>query len=190
VAWSFYPGKNLGALGDAGAVTTNNPEIAGRIRVLRNYGSSVKYVNEVKGFNSRLDPVQAVALRVKLKYLDEWNARRASVAVRYARELAGTGLVLPRVPVWAEPVWHIYAVQHAKRDEIQKSLQAAGIGTLIHYPIPPHMQEAYRGEGYAAGWFPIAENMANRVLSLPMGPQLDDASVTAVIAALKVATQT
>ncbi|MGA2171352.1 MAG: DegT/DnrJ/EryC1/StrS family aminotransferase [Terracidiphilus sp.] len=190
VAWSFYPGKNLGALGDAGAVTTNNPEIAGRIRVLRNYGSSVKYVNEVKGFNSRLDPVQAVALRVKLNYLDEWNARRASVAVRYAGELAGTGLVLPRVPVWAEPVWHTYVVQYAKRDALQKSLQASGIGTLIHYPIPPHMQEAYRDEGYAAGWFPIAENLANRVLSLPMGPQLDDASVTAVIAALKVATQT
>jgi dTDP-4-amino-4,6-dideoxygalactose transaminase len=190
VAWSFYPGKNLGALGDAGAVTTNNSEIAERISVLRNYGSRVKYVNEVKGFNSRLDPVQAVALRVKLKYLDEWNARRSAIAARYTEELAGTGLVLPSVPDWAEPIWHVYAAQHAKRDEIQKSLQAAGIGTLIHYPIPPHMQEAYRGEGYTAGRFPIAENLANRVLSLPMGPQLDDASVTAVIAALKVATQT
>jgi dTDP-4-amino-4,6-dideoxygalactose transaminase len=189
VAWSFYPGKNLGALGDAGAVTTNSLEIADRIRVLRNYGSRVKYVNEVKGFNSRLDPVQAVALRVKLKYLDEWNARRSAIAARYTEELADTGLVLPRVPEWAEPIWHIYAVQHPKRNEIQKSLQAAGIGTLIHYPIPPHMQEAYRGEGYTAGRFPIAENLANRVLSLPIGPQLDAASVTAVIAALKVATK-
>jgi dTDP-4-amino-4,6-dideoxygalactose transaminase len=106
VAWSFYPSKNLGALGDAGAITTNDPELADRIRVLRNYGSRVKYVNEVKGCNSRLDPVQAAVLRVKLRHLDEWNARRTTIAARYTAELAGTGLVLPEVPAWAEPVWH------------------------------------------------------------------------------------
>jgi dTDP-4-amino-4,6-dideoxygalactose transaminase len=185
VAWSFYPGKNLGALGDAGAVTTNDPELADRIRMLRNYGSRVKYVNEVKGYNSRLDPVQAVVLRVKLRHLDEWNARRSAIAARYTAELAGMGFVLPEVPEWAEPAWHLYVVQHAERDGIQKALREAGIGTLIHYPIPPHLQKAYRDAGYAVGRFPIAESMANHLLSLPMGPQLDDAGVTATIVALK-----
>lgn len=189
VAWSFYPGKNLGALGDAGAVTTNDPEIADRIRVSHNYGSRVKYVNEVQGYNSRLDPVQAVALRVKLKYLDEWNARRAAIAAHYTERLLGAGLVLPQVPQWAEPVWHLYVVQHAKRDALQKTLQAAGIGTLIHYPIPPHLQQAYQNLGHAAGRFPIAESMARQLLSLPMGPQLDEAGVEAVIHALDAAAQ-
>lgn len=184
VAWSFYPGKNLGALGDAGAVTTNNPEIAGRVRALRNYGSRSKYVNETRGYNSRLDPVQATVLSVKLKYLDEWNARRARVAARYAKGLAGSGLVLPDVPAWAEPVWHVYVVRHPKRDALQKCLKDEGIGTLIHYPIPPHLQQAYQDLGYKAGRFPIAESMAARVLSLPIGPQMHDADVDAVIAAL------
>jgi dTDP-4-amino-4,6-dideoxygalactose transaminase len=187
VAWSFYPTKNLGALGDAGAVTTNDPEIAERIRVLHNYGSRVKYVNEVKGCNSRLDPIQAAALRVKLRYLDEWNARRTAIAARYSAALADTGLLLPKVPAWAEPVWHVYAAQYVERNELQKALREAGIGTQIHYPIPPHLQDAYRDAGYAAGRFPIAESMANRLLSLPMGPQLQDAGVTAVIVALKAA---
>jgi len=181
VAWSFYPSKNLGALGDAGAVTTNDQELADRVRVLRNYGSRVKYMNEVKGCNSRLDPVQAAVLRVKLKHLDEWNARRAAIAARYTAELADAGLVLPTVPAWAEPVWHLYVVQHAKRNELQKALLEAGIGTQIHYPIPPHLQEAYRDAGYAAGRFPIAESMANRLLSLPMGPQLQPKDVEVVI---------
>ncbi len=189
VAWSFYPGKNLGALGDAGAVTTNNTEIADRIRVLRNYGSRVKYVNEVKGFNSRLDPVQAAALRVKLKYLDEWNARRAAIAARYTAELAGVGLLLPAVPKWAEPAWHIYVVQHARRDATREALMKAGIQTLIHYPIPPHLQAAYSNLGYGVGQFPIAESMSNQLLSLPMGPQLEDADVESVIGALRLAAQ-
>ena len=187
VAWSFYPGKNLGALGDAGAVTTNDPELSDRVRVLRNYGSRVKYVNEVKGCNSRLDPVQAAVLRVKLRHLDEWNARRTTIAARYTAELAGVGLVLPEVPKWSEPVWHLYVVQHTERDRLQKNLQEAGIGTLIHYPIPPHLQKAYCDAGYAAGRFPIAESMSNHLLSLPMGPQLDDAGVTSAIVALKAA---
>ena len=189
VAWSFYPGKNLGALGDAGAVTTNDEKIADRIRVLRNYGSRLKYVNEVKGFNSRLDPVQASALRVKLKHLDEWNARRVAVAKRYAEGLAGAGLVLPYVPECAEPVWHLFVVQHSKRDAIQRMLQDSGIGTLIHYPIPPHLQDAYIDLGFTKSQFPIAENMANRVLSLPIGPQLNDANVESVIRVLKQAAQ-
>ena len=187
VAWSFYPGKNFGALGDAGAITTNDPELADRIRVLGNYGSRVKYVNEVKGYNSRLDPVQAVALRVKLRHLDEWNARRTAIAARYTAELTGSGIVLPEVPEWADPVWHLYVVQHADRDRLQNDLKEVGIGTLIHYPIPPHLQRAYWDAGYARGRFPIAENMASRLLSLPMGPQLDDVSVATAIAAVKAA---
>lgn len=172
VAWSFYPGKNLGALGDGGAVTTNNPEIADKIRVLRNYGSREKYVNEVQGYNSRLDPVQAAVLRVKLKYLDEWNARRKVIAARYNAELANAGLVLPQVLDGAEPVWHLYVIQHPQRDALQKTLTEAGIGTLIHYPIPPHLQRAYREACFAEGQFPIAERLAREVLSLPMGPHL------------------
>lgn len=185
VAWSFYPGKNLGALGDAGAVTTNNAEIADRIRVLRNYGSRVKYVNEVKGYNSRLDPVQAAALRVRLKVLDEWNTRRARIAARYSAALSDTGLILPVVPTWGEPIWHLYVVQHPFRDMLQRSLGDAGIGTLIHYPIPPHLQQAYAKAGFASGQFPIAERMANQLLSLPIGPQLQDADVDTVITAVQ-----
>jgi dTDP-4-amino-4,6-dideoxygalactose transaminase len=187
VAWSFYPGKNLGALGDAGAVTTNDSKIADRIRVLRNYGSRVKYVNEVQGYNSRLDPVQASVLRVKLKVLDVWNARREKIAARYSAALVGKGLVLPTVPVWAEPVWHLYVVQSSQRDTLQKKLDETGIGTLIHYPIPPHLQQAYAKAGYAKGRFPIVERLASQVLSLPIGPQLDDMDVAAVIAAFNIA---
>jgi dTDP-4-amino-4,6-dideoxygalactose transaminase len=189
VAWSFYPGKNLGALGDAGAITTNDPDIADRIRVLRNYGSRVKYVNEVQGYNSRLDPVQAAVLRVKLKVLDAWNERRAKIATRYTAALVGSGLAIPTVPSWAEPVWHLYVVQSSRRDALQKALGETGIGTLIHYPIPPHLQQAYAGAGYAKGRFPIAERLANQMLSLPIGPQLDDASVAIVIDVITAATK-
>jgi dTDP-4-amino-4,6-dideoxygalactose transaminase len=187
IAWSFYPGKNLGSLGDAGAITTNDPGLADRIRLLRNYGSSVKYVNEIKGWNSRLDPVQAAVLRVKLRHLDEWNARRAAIAARYTAELVDTRLFLPTVPNWAQPAWHLYVVQDAERDRLRNALDDAGITSQIHYPIPPHLQAAYRDARHSVGKFPIAESMANRLLSLPMGPQLDDASVTAVIEALKAA---
>lgn len=187
VAWSFYPGKNLGAYGDGGAITTDDAEIAERIRVLRNYGSRVKYVNDVRGFNSRLDPIQAAALRVKLKVLDTWNARRAEVASRYQTELKNTGLTLPFVPEWAEPAWHLYVVQHLQRDALQKQLGEAGIGSLIHYPIPPHLQQAYAPAGFIKGQFPLAEQIANRCLSLPIGPHLDAAGASTVIAALKAA---
>jgi dTDP-4-amino-4,6-dideoxygalactose transaminase len=172
VAWSFYPGKNLGAMGDGGAVTTNDAQLADRIRVLRNYGSRVKYVNEVQGYNSRLDPMQAAILRVKLAYLDEWNARRSAIAARYQQGLTGFGLTLPHVPDWAEPAWHLYVVQHPERDGLQKQMGDAGVGTLIHYPIPPHLQQAYASAGYEQGQFPIAEKIANQCLSLPMGPHL------------------
>ena len=185
VAWSFYPTKNLGALGDAGAITTNNPDLADRIRVLRNYGSREKYVNEVQGYNSRLDPAQAAALRVKLKLLDAWNARRAVVAARYTSALAGTGLILPTAPEWAEPVWHLYVVQHAQRDALQKALADAGVGTLIHYPIPPHRQQAYAAVGWTGGVFPLAERLAAEALSMPMGPHLTTEQADAVISAVR-----
>jgi dTDP-4-amino-4,6-dideoxygalactose transaminase len=185
VAWSFYPGKNLGAYGDGGAVTTDNPEIAERIRVLRNYGSRLKYVNEVRGFNSRLDPIQAATLRVKLKVLDEWNARRVSIANRYHTELVNTTMILPFVPEWAEPVWHLFVVQLMQRDEMQMKLSSVGISSLIHYPIPPHLQHAYSSARFVKGDFPIAEKIANQCLSLPIGPHLDEEATSAVITALR-----
>lgn len=185
VTWSFYPGKNLGAMGDGGAVTTNDPQIADRIRVLRNYGSRVKYVNEVQGYNSRLDPLQAAILRVKLAHLDEWNARRSAIAQLYQTGLAGRGLTLPHVPDWAEPVWHLYVVQHPQRDALQQALTNAGVGSLIHYPIPPHLQQAYAHAGWERGAFPMAERMADQVLSLPIGPSLPADEVEEVVQACK-----
>jgi dTDP-4-amino-4,6-dideoxygalactose transaminase len=187
VAWSFYPGKNLGAYGDGGAITTNDPELADRINVLRNYGSRVKYVNDVLGFNSRLDPLQAAALRVKLKVLDEWNARRSNIAECYSDELKNIGLLLPLVPEWAKPVWHLYVVQHPQRDNLQKQLGEADIGTLIHYPIPPHLQAAYAKLGFGKGDLPIAERIHQNVLSLPIGPHLTNNHLKSAIEATKVA---
>jgi dTDP-4-amino-4,6-dideoxygalactose transaminase len=187
VAWSFYPGKNLGAYGDGGAITTNDPELADRINVLRNYGSRVKYVNDVLGFNSRLDPLQAAALRVKLKVLDVWNARRSNIAECYSDELKNIGLLLPLVPEWAKPVWHLYVVQHPQRDNLQKQLGEADIGTLIHYPIPPHLQAAYAKLGFGKGDLPIAERIHQNVLSLPIGPHLTNNHLKSAIEATKVA---
>ena len=182
VCWSFYPGKNLGAMGDAGAVTTSRADLADRIRVLRNYGSREKYVNEVKGLNSRLDPIQAAVLRVKLKVLDEWNARRCRIAALYTHELARSPLHLPHSPGWAEPVWHLYVVRSSERDALQKRLSAAGIGTLIHYPIPPHHQSAFARHSDAN--HPIAEYLAHEQLSLPIGPQLLQKEIYAVASAV------
>lgn len=182
VCWSFYPGKNLGALGDGGAVTTNRADLADRIRVLRNYGSRVKYVNEVQGMNSRLDPVQAAVLRVKLRYLDAWTDRRRAIAGAYCGALRGCGLTLPHVPEWADPVWHLYVVCTEERDALQSRLSDVGIGTLIHYPIPPHMQAAYSELGIDAADLPIARDVAQRVLSLPIGPHLSNAQAQVVIA--------
>jgi dTDP-4-amino-4,6-dideoxygalactose transaminase len=172
VAWSFYPGKNLGAYGDGGAITTDDPEIADRVRVLRNYGSRVKYVNEVCGFNSRLDSIQAAVLRVKLQYLDRWNEIRRKIAAQYQSELSDSDLVIPSVPDWAESVWHLFVVRSKARDQLQKRLAQAGVSTMIHYPIPPHLQGAYAALKFAKGDFPIAERMASEVLSLPIGPHV------------------
>lgn len=184
VAWSFYPGKNLGALGDGGGVTTNDPEIADRIRMLRNYGSREKYVNEEQGVNSRLDPVQAAVLRVKLGCLDEWNDRRRRIATHYADALGGTRLILPQVPDWDAPVWHLYVVCSAERDTLQHRLAEAGVGSLIHYPIPPHMQRAYAGLNIAPEALPCARELAGQVLSLPIGPHLNDTQCDVVIEAV------
>lgn len=185
VCWSFYPGKNLGALGDAGAVTTNRPDLADRIRVLRNYGSRVKYVNEVEGVNSRLDPIQAAVLRVKLQHLDAWTDRRRTIAAIYSERLAESGLILPHVPGWADPVWHLYVVRSPNRDGLQKQLTDVGVGTLIHYPIPPHLQEAYAGIGIAPDALPLARDLATEVISLPMGPQLELTDAKRVVAAVR-----
>ena len=182
--FSFYPGKNLGALGDGGAITTNDNDLAERVRMLRNYGSSKKYVNEVAGFNSRLDELQAALLRVKLARLDEWNDRRRVVAAAYYKELAGTGLALPFVPDWVEPVWHLYVVCCQDRDAVTARLDRSGIGWLIHYPVPPHLQGAYRNLGYRAGDFPVAERMTREVLSLPMGPHLASGQIDLVTGCL------
>jgi dTDP-4-amino-4,6-dideoxygalactose transaminase len=185
VAWSFYPGKNLGAMGDGGAVTTDDSALADRIRVLRNYGSRVKYVNEVRGSNSRLDPLQAAVLRVKLARLDEWNERRRAIAALYRRALSNAELILPTVASFAEPVWHLFVVRSPRRDELQKQLSDAGVGALIHYPIPPHLQKAYADLGREKGAFPIAERIADECLSLPMGPHLTVEQAEATIAALE-----
>jgi dTDP-4-amino-4,6-dideoxygalactose transaminase len=183
--FSFYPGKNLGAIGDGGAVTTDDAALAERIRVLRNYGSKVKYDHQVVGFNSRLDELQAALLRVKLARLDEWNARRRQVAGEYLAALAeGSGLVLPVVPEWAEPAWHLFVVRHAARKELQAKLAEAGIGTLIHYPTPPHLQAAYAGVARPEWRLPLAERLAKEVLSLPIGPHLDGAGRAEVIRAV------
>lgn len=184
VCWSFYPGKNLGAMGDAGAITTDRADLADRIRLLRNYGSREKYVNEGLGVNSRLDPIQAAILRAKLPYLDEWTRRRRTIAEIYNEGLRESGLALPAVPEWAEPVWHLYVVRSAERDALQKRLAEEGIGTLIHYPIPPHRQEAYAGLEFAEGSLPVSERLASEVLSLPIGPHMADEAVQAVAAAM------
>ena len=177
VAWSFYPGKNLGALGDGGAITTNNQEIAKKISVLRNYGSNQKYINEIKGFNSRLDPLQAAILKVKLKYLDLWNDRRKSIAHHYLMKINNPCLMLPVVPEWADPVWHLFVVRHKNRADFQSHLAQIGIGSLIHYPIPPHLQDAYSEYKDFRGRLPLAESLANEVLSLPIGPHLTSLEV-------------
>ena len=181
VAWSFYPGKNLGAFGDAGAVTTDDADLAGRLRMLRNYGSREKYVNAIQGFNSRLDPLQAAFLGVKLRHLDAWNARRREIAAAYLEGLAESDLVLPVVPDWAEPVWHLFVVRHARRDAIQQQLAEAGIGSLIHYPIAPHQQGCYADARPPTEGNPISERLATEVLSLPMGPHLTAADAARVI---------
>ena len=183
--FSFYPGKNLGAIGDAGGVTTNDPELAQKIRVLLNYGSRVKYHNEVQGYNCRLDELQAALLRVKLRYLDEENEVRSRIAAIYQNGLKDTGLALPVTAPEGEPVWHLYVVRSSNRDQLQKDLAERQIATMIHYPIPPHMQPAYAELGFKEGDFPIAERIHREVLSLPMGPTLSETEALAVVTAVQ-----
>ena len=190
---SFYPTKNLGSFGDAGAVTTDDPNLAEQIRTLRNYGSKARYFNEVKGYNSRLDELQAAFLRVKLRHLDEWNHRRQRTAGLYLEKLAGLakekgcGLVLPMVEDYSEPVWHLFVVRHPERDGLQKLLSDRQIGSLIHYPVPPHRSKAYsdlRPVGNGAWSLPVSERLSATVLSLPMGPHLTDDQVEIVVSAI------
>lgn len=184
VCWSFYPGKNLGALGDAGAITTNDRDIADRIRLLGNYGSAEKYVFSERGVNSRLDPIQAAVLRVRLRHLEQWNLRRKLAARRYSGALACLELVLPEAPAWADPVWHQYVVRSRRRDFIRKELSEAGISTMIHYPIPPHMQGAFAHLKIEPDALPVARRLSEEVFSLPIGPQLTEMEQDRVIAVL------
>lgn len=183
VCWSFFPGKNLGALGDAGGITTDRADIADRIRVLRNYGSRKKYLNEVTGVNSRLDPLQAAVLRAKLPHLDEWTNRRRATATSYLEGI-GCEILMPCLSGDIEQVWHLFVIRSKRRDWLQEQLTRAGIGTLVHYPVPPHKQEAYAYLGYGEHDFPIASRLAREVLSLPVGPQQARAATDRVIEVL------
>jgi dTDP-4-amino-4,6-dideoxygalactose transaminase len=183
--FSFYPTKNLGAFGDAGAVTTNDDQLAGRIRALRNYGSVKKYVHDIKGGNSRLDELQAALLSVKLAKLDEWNARRRQVAEAYVRRLAElSDIKLPAVSDDSQPAWYLFVIRSPERAALQEHLKRAGIETLIHYPVPPHLTKAFASSKLRKGSFPVAERLAGEVLSLPFGPHLTEAEVDRVADAI------
>lgn len=184
VAWSFYPGKNLGAFGDGGAITTNNNELAKKIRMIGNYGSKTKYVNELIGMNSRLDPMQACILDIKLKKLDEWNIRRRRIAEQYLMELKDCNLVLPDKFDLAGGSWHLFPVMSDHRDHLQQILEKNHIDTLVHYPIPPHKQTAYLSKFLVAS-FPVAEQASSKLLSLPIGPHLSMDQVNRVISVIK-----
>ena len=175
--FSYYPGKNLGAFGDAGAVLTDDLDLANEVIRLRNYGSFQKYDHEIKGFNSRLDPLQAAFLRVKLKHLDEWNRRRRIIADAYFDSFRDNDeTILPAVPSGVTSVWHLFVIRHSKRDSIMQYLKKNDVETLIHYPIPPHLSSAYKDLGFSVGSFPLTEEISKTVLSLPIGPHvsLDD----------------
>lgn len=181
-AWSFYPGKNLGAFADAGAVTTNSADVDNRVRMFRNYGSRVKYRHQVYGVNSRMDELQAAFLRVKLRWLDIWNERRRVVAHRYCAGLSGMAeLALPDMSADAEPSWHLYVVRTPYRDALQQVLLKRGVEALIHYPVPPLRQGVYAGLALPPSSFPVADRLAEEVLSLPIGPHLDERGTLRVL---------
>lgn len=181
-ATSFYPGKNLGALGDAGAVTTHSENLAQRIASLRNYGSSKKYYNEEKGVNSRLDEIQAGFLSIKLRFIDKWNNSRNDIAAKYYRGLDGTGdLKFQEMTPGSTSVYHLYVVRTSRRDALQEHLSKNGIGTMVHYPVPPHLQKAYSDEHFKSSHFPIAEELASTCLSLPMYPGLEDSALDLIV---------
>jgi dTDP-4-amino-4,6-dideoxygalactose transaminase len=172
-AFSFYPGKNLGACGEAGAVTTNDPAIAQKIRMLRDHGQAKKYYHDLEGYNGRLDAMQAAMLRIKLRHLEVWNEQRRQAAARYGELLTGNdGIVVAYEPAWSKAVYHLYIVRVPDRESRMKRLGAAGIGTGLHYPVPLHLQSAYAAYGFKTGDFPITERVAREILSLPMFPQL------------------
>ena len=178
--------KNLGALGDGGSVTTDNAKIADKIRILRNYGSSTKYINELKGYNSRLDPIQAAVLRVKLRALDEWNARRSEIAFSYLEALRDSPhIILPYVPVWANPVWHLFVIRHPDRDHLQQCLVESGIDTMIHYPIPPFRQKAYADMKLMENRCRKSLLVHNEVLSIPIGPHHTEEQLKYTISAVR-----
>ena len=183
--FSFYPTKNLGAAGDAGMITTNNQALAGRLRMIREYGQTERYHNVIHGRNSRLDELQAAILRVKLPLVHEWNARRRSIAARYTDGLRGTGLRLPGAPGDRDHVYHLYVVETEDRDGFRRRCQERGVQTAVHYPVPLHLQPCYRFLGYDEGSFPVAERLCRTVVSLPMFPELSDAEVERVIDAAR-----
>lgn len=182
--FSFYPTKNLGAFGDGGAIVTNNEKIADKIRTLRNYGSRRKYYNEIEGVNSRLDEMQAALLNVKLSHYRELRSEREKIAQKYLNEIRNPKIILPKIRKGAEHVWHLFVVQTENRDKLQNYLNENGIGTQIHYPIPPHLSEAYRYLGYKKGDFPITEKQANSVLSLPIYDGMTNEEAEYVIKAI------
>ncbi|HQE99079.1 MAG TPA: DegT/DnrJ/EryC1/StrS family aminotransferase [Anaerolineae bacterium] len=184
-AFSFYPTKNLGAYGDGGAVVTNDPELAERVRLLREYGWAERYVSHIKGLNSRLDELQAAILRVKLRHLEAWNARRRALAQHYGALLRDSGLQLPLDPPDGRHVYHLYVVRTPQREALRAFLREQGIGTLIHYPVPIHLQPAYADLGYGPRTLPETELAAAQVLSLPLYPELREDEVSAVCAAIQ-----
>ena len=181
-AFSFYPGKNLGACGEAGAITTNSEEMARQMRILRDHGQAKKYYHNVEGYNGRLDSVQAGILSVKLQHLAEWNRQRQEAAARYDQMLSSAeGILAPQRPSWSRPVHHLYVVRVADRDGLQKHLAGAKIETGIHYPIPLHLQKAYETFGFKKGDFPVTEKVASEILSLPMYPHLQATAQSRVV---------
>ena len=188
-AFSFYPSKNLGGLGESGAVVTTDEKIADRVRILRNYGSRVRYHNEVKGVNERMDPLQAAFLKVKLEKLPEWNARRREIAKLYLSKLSSVEwLTLPVSLPDSDPCWHLFVIgcgDNERRDAVQAHLKKCGVDALIHYPIPPHLSEAYQELGYKEGSFPITERLAKVSLSIPICPMMTDAMVEKVVESIK-----
>lgn len=183
--FSFYPTKGLGAWGDGGIVVTNDEKVNHMVEMLRDYGRTDRYAHKIKGYNSRLDTIQAVVLSAKLKYLDQWNVMRQKAAAVYAQELAGSGVILPKTAPDRAHVYQTYAIRVKSREKVMEGLKAKGVASLIHYPIPIHMQEAYQDAGNKAGDFPIAEKISDEILSLPMFPHMTEAQVKEVAAALK-----
>lgn len=183
--FSFYPGKNLGACGEGGALVTNNAAFDKRARALREHGSTVRYYHDEVGFNYRMEGIQGAVLGVKLKHLPAWTARRREIAHTYHRLLADTPLQLPKEAAYAESVYHLYVVRHPRRDELKKHLEASGIGCALHYPLPLHLQKCYAGLGYQQGAFPVAEKAARECLSLPIYPELTGAQIQRIAGAIR-----